>query len=358
MTNKIIVVLFFSFIYCSCKKNSTNSPAQKLPPAIFVSGDNGKFFISYDTGLTWTEKTIGGDPNENIVNVLFFNSQLGYCVTVSTAAITNFFKTTDGGLSWSNSITTVFPMEYIAAGMSFPTPDNGYMAIVAGFAAGILYQTLDSGRTWALLNNFSSLISTVWNVFTIPQSSPKLLIMGISTPKPDWGTIIYSADGGASFIEAIDPVANRAFVNMFFADTNVGYATGFGGLIAKTMDGGQSWNIVSSNISTLINKSFFQDDNNGYLVGDKYILRTNDGLTTSPTIVYQDGNILWQSVYAYRQSVWVTGEDTTNKVPILLQSKDGGNTWSPNAYFMSKKSVRALFNIVPIATPTLNNYSQ
>jgi photosystem II stability/assembly factor-like uncharacterized protein len=56
--------------------------------------------------------------------------------------------------------------------------------------------------------------------------------------------------------------------SVYFPDTNIGYSVGVYGTIIKSGDGGISWTILSSGITTDLHSVFFTYANTGYVVGE------------------------------------------------------------------------------------------
>jgi photosystem II stability/assembly factor-like uncharacterized protein len=135
---------------------------------------------------------------------------------------------------------------------------------------------------------------------------------------------------------------NQGFISLYFTDDQVGYATGggpYGSVIAKTLDGGQNWIELQSpdEFIRLYDISFINKDT-GIIVGgfewvDSRIIRTvNGGLTwqeiTSP-------------VYSRLNAVEFVNETTAYAAGInssVIKTTDGGNTWytipAPNGTYV------------------------
>jgi len=67
------------------------------------------------------------------------------------------------------------------------------------------------------------------------------------------------------------------FTSLFFQDAKTGYAAGVQGIIFKTIDGGDSWTLESSDTLYMLNSIFFPDKRTGYAAGTKgTILKTTN----------------------------------------------------------------------------------
>ena len=134
--------------------------------------------------------------------------------------------TMDSGVDFTNvPITTTLKGPTIGAPMAWPTPLNGY-----------LYA--DTGN---ILNNDNEVFS------------------------------LYTTNGGMTWISSKITDPSLQLQNIYFPTANVGYATGTlsdgsADFVAKTTDGGHSWNKIYSSTSYSfgnIGKLYFKDANNG-----------------------------------------------------------------------------------------------
>ena len=118
---------------------------------------------------------------------------------------------------------------------------------------------------------------------------------------------------------------------IYFTDPSTGYIVGTGGIIMKTYDGGDSWNILNSGTLYDLYDLSFPNANTGYAVGaNGIILKTTDA--GNRWVVKQELNDLFYSVnfpavdtgYACK---WVTGW-WGNAWHEIHKTTDGGNTWN------------------------------
>ncbi|MCB9772182.1 MAG: hypothetical protein H6754_06490 [Candidatus Omnitrophica bacterium] len=138
------------------------------------------------------------------------------------------------------------------------------------------------------------------------------------------GRILYSCDEGKSWISAISPT-NLSLTSIFLLNDNLGWITGYDGIILKTENGGLTWTSVK-NPSTTEQPLFaiwFKNENVGLAVGaDSMVYRTNDGGAH-----WQSQKLNMQAhLYSISETadgtVWISGENQA-----LYFSKDLGKTW-------------------------------
>ena len=112
--------------------------------------------------------------------------------------------------------------------------------------------------------------------------------------------------------------------SVHFVNDTTGWATGDGGIILKTTDGGSNWIQQSqpSGVYSLFGV-YFVDDSLGWAVsvGGKIITTTDGGSNWS---IQSTGHpILWSVHFVDSTTGWVVGDDGT-----ILNTKDGGENWT------------------------------
>jgi photosystem II stability/assembly factor-like uncharacterized protein len=123
---------------------------------------------------------------------------------------------------------------------------------------------------------------------------------------------------------ALDQKWNHRAV--FFPSARVGYAVGYGGYLAKTVDGGKHWQTHSIGISSPLFGLYFFDEERGLAVGELgVVLRTVDGGKTWDRSSYPlSGEVRDVAFWDRRRGVAVgRGIGITN---------DGGRTWRERSY--------------------------
>ena len=135
----------------------------------------------------------------------------------------NFYKTMDGGETWSQFDSGV--NEYFFD-LSFDGPDNGY----AVGNNGKILKTSNAGQTWAERSS---------------ESSEALISIDINLPNSIWivgesGTVLHSTDHGNSWV--LNTLLTTQNLNdIKFKDENIGYVAGDNGTLLYTENGGNDW---------------------------------------------------------------------------------------------------------------------
>ncbi len=168
-----------------------------------------------------TIEPIGPQPTAyNLDKVQFVNDSMGYAVSWDYS----FFKTIDGGLSWSQS--------YLNNLWSNPIQDMLFINDSIGYVAtfGWVYQTTNYGDSWQA-------IVEVTNVKTLNYVLDSILILS------NWRNIYRSIDKGNKWIDTTnfpDVVGHLDFCN------NIGYALCYNKQIYRTLDAGEQWSLINT----------------------------------------------------------------------------------------------------------------
>src|SRR5215469_5663383 len=98
---------------------------------------------------------------------------------------------------------------------------------------------------WGVIPSSVSLAQSGWFWQNpLPQGNPlhavSVLDSGTVTAVGDFGTILRTTDGGASWAAQTSGTTN-VLLGLSFVDVNTGWAVGEAGTILQTTDGGASW---------------------------------------------------------------------------------------------------------------------
>ena len=146
------------------------------PSTFYITGDEGKFFITYDAGASWIDRsTMMPNP---FFAISFISSDTGWL----TGCCGMYFKTTDAGINWT-------PEFYITKGYTiynskFLNHDTGYLVA----DAGVILRTYNSGASW------DSLLSITHNDF----KEIFFLNNDVAFVVGTFGTIIKTTNGGGT----------------------------------------------------------------------------------------------------------------------------------------------------------------
>lgn len=251
----------------------------------FIVGEQGEMLMTSDGGLSWEKIDI---PTFDLFTIHFPSKNTGY---------TNGLKTTNGGITWDtmNEITQYINAIYFindsvgiyAGGLNGKTTDGGLtwssmqnpgitmtlekiefitdsIGFMVGWYIGGLYKTIDQGSSWS-----SAIIEE--DLFSIKFPSPDT---GYAV---GWhGVIVKTVDSGDTWLRLNSELAQGSILyELYCLNNNICYSVGANGTIIKTIDGGQQWSPENSGTSEQLNSIYCVDS---FCIAVGYngiILRTN-----------------------------------------------------------------------------------
>jgi len=314
---------------------STDFPATTaLPPSGLFGVQNGFVAKLNSTGSAFLYATVlGGNRVDNFRSLAIDGSGNAYVTgdtdsdhfpTVSPIQSTlpgngtSLFSTSNSGASWSPFDTSV------PGAVNSISPDPGAAGVVLAATEGGTYQTTNSGTSWSMVSEFSSL--------TLARSPASAnVVYGIAC-----GATVQSIDGGLTWNEQgnagicaygllPDPLsANTAYAYDPTNDTASGPY--------KTTDGGVTWNPATTGLPSPAAVDTMVAASNGTL----YVDLLNQGVYKSA-----DHGATWVNLGLGNLAAVVNGltigpgnpavlYKSTNSTSIL-KSTDGGTTWAPAA---------------------------
>jgi MYXO-CTERM domain-containing protein len=248
-------------------------------------------------GTTWTTtRPDGGMPNPMGMEVY----TCAEMVTADLAFVGGMGKllvTTNGGLSWTGFKESDwgFMRGPMISGISFVDADTG---ILVG-SGDVVRKTADAGATWT------------------PLDSP--------TPGEDLGGVLFQA-------------GNRvwAWGGSSTTDPDTGELTGYeGGLLARSTDGGASWQVVFQGEARAVQQLFMLNTTEGWMVsnsmdGPRFEHTTDGGASWSTQVVPAAGigplDTLHDVVFFDRCEGFLLGG--AGDVTGLFYTTDRGSSWS------------------------------
>lgn len=242
------------------------------------------------------------------------------------------------------------------AGIAFRR--DGRVGVAVG-AGGAIVRTTDAGASWSVVTSgTTSDLRDVWYA-----SDATVVAVGAA------GTVMRSRDGGATWARLIVP-STDALNGVCFADTAHGTIVGGAGAVLLTHDGGASW-VFKRPTGVVLNAVSFAGANDGWVVGESgAVYGTHDGgfswYPVQPSLTAQSLRSVWrrtatQTVAGGLSGVQLTTAATADSLQwalgsfgagvtvnavqmidestgyavgangngIVLRTRDGGATWSP-----------------------------
>ncbi|HSF88831.1 MAG TPA: YCF48-related protein [Saprospiraceae bacterium] len=246
-----------------------------------IVGDSGLYSITYDAGVHWSTTYLMPEQAVDLSSVFFTSSLIGYVGGRSNVSSGIILKTTDGGITWEETVTPSSLLDVQYKRIVFPTPDIGY-----ALTRGMCMKTTDGGDHWHLTD--SALVSS-GGMFSILEdafffSADTGLIVG-------WynGFSGYTTNGGQSWTDQM--LSNNQWYSLDFPSRDIGYLIGWSQLM-KTSDGGQTWRDETSSLisASIIYSMDFTNDHTGYACGANGVIikTTSGGITNTEEISVAD----------------------------------------------------------------------
>lgn len=176
--------------------------------------------VSTDAGATWTLRTGPGglfssrrvtvskidvhptDPNTAYAAVADLGNN-----GIVTAGTTGIFKTTDGGVTWTNmtaavGIDSTWPWTDVVIDRTSPTTIFAAHGYYGGDVANGVYKSIDGGATWSLLTNGPT--GSGEGRYAIALAASNHSVLYVTTTNPNTSQIhrvMRSDDGGSTFTD-------------------------------------------------------------------------------------------------------------------------------------------------------------
>ena len=349
----------------------------------FVTNDSGfilsKTTVVYQTtdgGGTWNKKRVAFATG--LKDMHFLNSRTGFVIGDST------YRTTDGGENWrgvfGGGITLFFldtARGFRSDGAFLLRTQNGgtswdtvlveqvsslsMLGEKEGWAFGPngVYSSADSGKSWQRVHPYNVTVG-------------KARLQDGGWAVGEFGHI-YRWSSSGEWTEKSKRFSGGSFFDVFAMDEKrfwiVGGSVLVGGEAHFTADSGKTWTSVILDYPWILRSIWFEDDLNGWIVGQRAILRTTDGGTNwipytglvccnlidvhfvdqtsgfavggNSILRTTDGGINWiassplsevdfSSVFFVNKDTgWVVGTGSVNPARgVILISTDGGLSWN------------------------------
>ncbi len=130
--------------------------------------------------------------------------------------------------------------------------------------------------------------------------------------------LIKTTDKGETWTSKLD---GYGLLDVYFLNSNIGWTVGLNGTIFKTTNSGNDWVPLDNEFNFHFEKVYFADENDGYIIGKNYFLKTTDG-GVSWTSEQLTDHILQTMFFINKDTGWVAGNEG-----VILKTTDAGSTW-------------------------------
>ncbi len=312
---------------------------------IFVAG--GRTILkSVDGGNKWdTINVAASDSNYfDIRTVIFTDTLKGWIGVDESRGWGAIYRTTDGGLSWSDqldSVQTIYDIFFI-------DKKTGWF-----FSGSNSYRTDDSGKTWNLQtgNRTNAQINSIF--FTSPDTGYAGGYLGLYK----------TSDGGNNWSKINLNMPDPYIHGIYFINSQLGWACGYtgnNGYVVKTTDGGSSWNVYNlPQVSYTVwpQSIYFINTNDGWVVGNTgsggIAFKTSDGGIDWTSISLPSNAGFEKIVFSDDLNGWILGNNG-----IVLHTSNGGITFIKNSNISRPAEFMLYQNYPNPFNPTTTIYYQ
>jgi photosystem II stability/assembly factor-like uncharacterized protein len=212
---------------------------------------------------------------------------------------------------WKELNPKVPRVDYI--GVFFINKDTGWTC----GANGALIKTTDGGNSWT-----NSISNTTTPILKVRSYNGQIVIAS-----GYGGTMLRSTDGGETFVQVASNVTGDLWGLQMINDT-LGWACGISNSLTKTTDGGQTWQrILTPGYTTSYWWIDFMNENYGFIAADGKVLRTTDGGNNWEIIQAGDAYPLFCIDVIDSLHIAAAGYGGFNYAAKSIYSSDGGNNW-------------------------------
>jgi photosystem II stability/assembly factor-like uncharacterized protein len=221
----------------------------------YAVGDGSLFLRTADGGATWTAKDIGGPGPQDLTGVQCADEKT--CV-VTTRAGTRVIVTKDGGTTFAFPTPSTDPL--FAAAFATPT------RLVAAGQQGSTALSDDAG------GNFTPVGGRLVGQFTRVRAGK---VAGSAfAPGPD-GVLARTTNGGQTWQRG-NVATSQDVLDVSFPTVDDGYALDVSGGVFNTLDGGQTWATLNTGSTARPNAVYAPTPTSVMVIGPTGIRRSTD----------------------------------------------------------------------------------
>jgi len=360
----IVKHIFLAFALCSVQFSIAQTPTWKnITPAgwsgTFTSVDyfdgngliaianNGYFYQSLDTGLTWTPYP---QPVSTITSIsLYPDHKRAYICDGS-----HLYQTTDAAVSWQEIKYTGITASYLGLSIDYIYIKNED-TLLAGVNDRIngakIYLSPDKGKTWTLvgenLEGDSPLGSAINDFYFVNPSQGYALGNGFYAETVNGGHswTLSVIDFNIAFVSILEIPKHPTIISIAIPqsdqlppfDSTVFFKGGiqkivqagsmlygvYGHNFFSSADSGKTWTIKSIDANKNFKSIAFVDQQTGIIVGEELTTyRTNDGGTTWTKYVYGGAEGFNKIYCKTKDECYITGNAGR-----LFHTTNGGTSW-------------------------------
>lgn len=226
---------------------------------VWASGAHGTILRTADGGTTWTRLSIPDAASLDFRDIDAVDEHTAYALSIGAGPASRIYKTADAGVHWTQQFTNDDPKAFFDA-MAYWDAKHGLAISDSVDGHFVIIETTDGGAHWARIPA-TALPPALPNEGAFAGSGTNIAVLGrdrawIGTGASTRSRVLRTADGGRSWSIADTPVTTSASAGIFsiaFRDPQRGLVVGGDyrketdatGVAAATHDGGVTWTLIS-----------------------------------------------------------------------------------------------------------------
>ena len=282
----------------------------------FLVGDEGTIERSTDQGASWESIQSGGAGATH-----GFDATNGKTAWAGQDA-GEIAYTVNGGRHWNRATVQGFDVYGFIAGVGFADESRGWAVggnEFFGGSYGAISRSDDGGKTWQWQYRLEE--RTLNAIAAIDRQ--KAVAVGTNNFAGGGGVVLRTTNGGSTWQDVTPD--ERGFRDVFFANATTGWIVGFE--IYQTTDGGAHWTRQwESGGETLLDAVSFADAKNGWATGYGGVVlhTTNGGRTWTPQSADEPAGTAILGVTAINaKTAWIAGSGG-----FAAKTINGGAAWN------------------------------
>ncbi len=287
-------------------------------------GINGLIKYTNNGGKSWQIQNTGTEKYDYFHDVFFINNTKGW--TVGTPGI--ILHTENGGQNWS--VQQKQNLKYTLWG-TFKSAFEGW---IIAWGLDPLYQTKDGGITWQIQTLLDS--TYFYDIWSVDNKNGWAKAYYDNPFGPDKVPYLLKTNNCGDTWQKVSSPPVSAFHALTFLDSLTGYSGGENS-IYNTIDGGITWQpgIIQPGTRFGITDIFFVDRQNGWAVGGSseawdmgIILKTIDGGNIWQVVIPEAAVTGMAVFFTDTLCGYAVGSNPPFFMSVIMSTKDGGNTWN------------------------------
>ena len=247
----------------SAVRFQVDKDAYRLLVASGQKAGSAQIAYSDDDGATWTTVTVGATAWEGATHSASLFALDKSHIWFATSHGRVYFSS-DGGATWTSQASA------LTASLARPLNAVAFFDALDGYAVGntdTIIKTSDGGDNWSVVTSPSS----AKNLFALEVLSQDMLLVGSSGDGlwksldggDTWTSVVFTGQGTTGTVRDVDFAPENELVGFMIHNTSAPAGT-----IHRTLDGGISWERVSTPTNLGLNAVVAIDENTAFAVGE------------------------------------------------------------------------------------------